>query len=260
MWNNADFLHFMYDNMIADVAFQPKINVWREETSVQLHGMSIRQELTIGDFRQQAADKYQLLADIARTHTQLRVLVRDVNNLPQELLQEQLAPYVDVQAYSETQGDLSWTKGEAVVLLDYPAVPLDKLVKQLRGAGVRKLFLLYKQQEYTAFMAGLPLHYPRREEMTVAYKLVMELLQRRSQLSLEELLTHYGEQLSENAIKIMAELGFVSLNNGIIKRNVIKRCQLEDSPLFVELQAKRQIIEAVANKNLRLSEYDLLRG
>ena len=260
MWNNADFLHFMYDNMIADVAFQPKINVWREETSVQLHGMSIRQELTLGDFRQQAADKYQLLADIARTHRQLRVLVRDVNNLPQELLQEQLAPYIDVQAYSEAQGDLPLNKGEAVVLLDYPVVPLDKLVKQLRGAGVKKLFLLYKQQEYTAFMAGLPLQYPRREEMTVAYKLVMELLQRRSQLSQEELLTHYGQQLSENAIKIMAELGFVSLNNGIIKRNVIKRCQLEDSPLFVELQARRQIIEAVANKNLRLSQYDLLRG
>ena len=80
------------------------------------------------------------------------------------------------------------------------------------------------------------------------------------ELALEQLLAEKSAQLSENAIKIMAELGFVSLNNGIIKRNIIKRCQLEDSPLYVALQQKRQALENIYKENLRLSQYDLLRG
>lgn len=260
MWNNADLLHFMYDSMIADVAFQPKINVWREETSVQLHAMSIRQELTIGDFRNHVADKYKLLQGLVRTHNLLKVYVRDAQHVPQELLQEQLAPFIRVESYPETNASSSVAAACPVVCLDYPPVPLDCLVKQLKRAGVKHIFLLYKQQELSALVASLPLCYPRREEMTMAYKLVMELLQHSGQLEVDKLLGAYGQQLSKNAIKIMAELGFVSLNNGIIKRNIIKRCQLEDSPLFVELQQQRQELEAIANKNLRLSQYDLLRG
>ena len=96
--------------------------------------------------------------------------------------------------------------------------------------------------------------------MAVSYKLVMELLAQRQELALDQLLAEKSAQLSENAIKIMAELGFVSLNNGIIKRNVIKRCQLEHSPLYVALQHKRQAFENIYKENLRLSQYDLLRG
>ena len=147
-----------------------------------------------------------------------------------------------------------------VVFLDFPELRLVELVKQLREQGVHSLYLLYKQQEEAALSARLPVLYPQREEMTVAYKLVMELLMQRQELALEQLLAEKSAQLSENAIKIMAELGFVSLNNGIIKRNVIKRCQLEHSPLYVALQQKRQAFENIYKENLRLSQYDLLRG
>ena len=88
----------------------------------------------------------------------------------------------------------------------------------------------------------------------------MELLQQRSELDLAWLLQKKQQELSENAIKIMAELGFVSLKNGIIRKNVIKRCQLEDSPLYVELQARRRDFENIYKENLRLTQYDLLRG
>ena len=52
----------------------------------------------------------------------------------------------------------------------------------------------------------------------------------------------------------------MSLNNGIIKRNIIKRCQLEDSQLYVSLQQERQLLENIYKENLRLSQHDLLRG
>lgn len=260
MWNNADLVRYMYDNMIADVAFQPKINVWREETSVQLHAMSIMQDLTIGDFRNHVTDKYQLLQSLVRTHNQLQVYVYDTQPMPEELQQE-LAPYIGLKHYPHELGsELLEAKAQSVALLDYPLLPLDAMVKRFRMDGVKHIYLLYKQDEYNDLLAKLLLQHPRREEMTMAYKLVMDLLQRQGQLALEDALINYGQQLSENAIKIMVELGFVSLNDGIIKRNVIKHCKLEDSPLFVELQQQRQELEAIANKNLRLSQYDLLRG
>ena len=144
--------------------------------------------------------------------------------------------------------------------MDFPELALQELVQKLREQAVHSLYLLYKQQEETDLFARLPLLYPQREEMTVAYKLVMELLSHRRELALTSLLQEKGNLLSENAIKIMAELGFVSLNNGIIKRNIIKRCQLEDSQLYVALQQERQLLENIYKENLRLSQHDLLRG
>ena len=261
MWNSSALLYFMYDSMIADVAFQPKINVWRDETTVQLHAVSIRQELSVGDFRTHLASKYQLLTALARTNNQLLVFVNDSSHIVPELEEPQLAPYIKLLAYNQLKAmDAAALQSSNVVFLDFPLEPLADMVKTLRQRGAQSLFLLYKQQDGGPLVEQLPLLYPDREGMTKAYRLVMELLQQRSELDLAWLLQKKQQELSENAIKIMAELGFVSLKNGIIRRNVIKRCQLEDSPLYVELQARRRDFENIYKENLRLTQYDLLRG
>ena len=258
MWNNAQLVHFMYDNMIADVAFQPKINVWHEETSVQLHTVSVRQEMSLGDFRSHLANKYVLLKALVRTHNQLQVFVNDLERIPEELKAPELAPYIELRAYAEINSASDF--GLNVVFLEFPRYSLGTLVKKLRKQGVRSLHLLYKQSEQAVLMEQLPLLYPQREEMATAYKLVMDKLQRERELDVKQFLESHKTQLSENAVKIMQDLGFVSLNNGIIKRNIIKRCQLEDSSLFVKLQAERRALENIYKENLRLSQYDLLRG
>ena len=258
MWNNAQLVHFMYDNMIADVAFQPKINVWHEETSVQLHTVSVRQEMSLGDFRSHLANKYVLLKALVRTHNQLQVFVNDLERIPEELKAPELAPYIELRAYAEINSASDF--GLNVVFLEFPRYSLGTLVKKLRKQGVRSLHLLYKQSEQAVLMEQLPLLYPQREEMATAYKLVMDKLQRERELDVKQFLEAHKTQLSKNAVKIMQELGFVSLNNGIIKRNIIKRCQLEDSSLFVKLQAERRALENIYKENLRLSQYDLLRG
>ena len=173
----------------------------------------------------------------------------------------QLAPYIELHAYAELQQEQGQpAAGQQVVFLDFPELALQELVQGLREQGVHNLYLLYKQQEEAVLRAQLPLLYPEREGMTKAYKLVMEGLQQQPALALTPFLEKHKQVLSENALKIMLELGFVSLNNGIIKRNIIKRCQLEDSPLYVALQQKRQALENIYKENLRLSQYDLLRG
>lgn len=259
MWNNAELLHFMYDNMIADVAFQPKINVWRDEATVQLHAVSIKQELSLGDFRNSAVNKWQLLTALSRVHNHLQVFVQ--NKLQAEaLIDKQLTAYVKFIEYRDLKNmaDRS-NSSDAVVLLDFPSISLLDLVKKLRHNKINKLYLLYKQQEGSLLLNELLINCPNREAMAVAYKRVMEEIAKQP-LHLTQVLECYADCVSENAVKIMAELGFITLKDDIIEKNIIKRCQLEDSPLYVRLQQQRQHLETIYKENLRLSQHDLLRG
>lgn len=257
MWNNADLLPFLFDNMIADVAFQPKINVWNNETSVQLHAVSIRQQLTIGDLRASREDKYALLAALARVYPQLTVYTEQPQKLAEAWSgkQQGLLPYLTVRSYSAWQEQ----SGGIAAFLDLPAVELRQLCQALSRQAVSNVLLLFQPRELDAALTQLALEHPNREGMAAAYKAVMEALRTDGQLNVEYLLQKY-RCISRNAIKIMAELGFITLNDGIIKKGVIKRCQLEDSPLYAALQQERQRLEAVYRENLRLSQYELLRG
>jgi single-stranded-DNA-specific exonuclease len=258
MWNNASFLHFMFDNMIADVAFQPRINVWREETKVQLQTVSIRQELCLGDFRTHGADKYRLLAALARTREQVDVFVDDLVSVPQELRQGAISSHLRFVTYAEQAQGLE--AGGCVALLDCPTLKLKQLVGELRKADIGQLYLFYKQREHDELCKRLELEQPRREGMTQAYKTLMGLLARRSQIELSAFLHDYEGIIGKNAVKIMNELGFITIKDDIIERSTVKRCQLEDSPLYARLQEQRKILEATYKENLYVSAYEILRG
>ena len=94
----------------------------------------------------------------------------------------------------------------------------------------------------------------------MAYKLVMHVLQSQTEVDCTRLISENSTQISENAVKIMEQLGFISYNNGIIKKGVIKRCSLEDAPLYVSLQQERAELERTMQENFKLSQHDLLRG
>ena len=108
-------------------------------------------------------------------------------------------------------------------------------------------------------MQRLALTHPDRDAMMQAYKLVMNALKMRTTVSVEELLSAHAEQISEQAVKIMEELGFISYNNGIIEKAAIKRCSLENAPLYVTLQQERERLEHIYKENYRLSQHELLR-
>jgi ssDNA-specific exonuclease RecJ len=88
----------------------------------------------------------------------------------------------------------------------------------------------------------------------------MGLLARRSQIELSAFLHDYEGIIGKNAVKIMNELGFITIKDDIIERSTVKRCQLEDSPLYARLQEQRKILEATYKENLYVSAYEILRG
>ena len=95
-------------------------------------------------------------------------------------------------------------------------------------------------------------------QMAVAYKNVMECLAKGS-IDKQSLMEQVGESVSENALLIMEELGFISLEAGLVAKGVIKKSSLDDSPLYRSLQQQRQQLMSCYLDNLRLSQHDLLR-
>lgn len=258
MWNNADLLPYLFDNMIADVAFQPKLNVWNNETSVQLHAVSIRQQLRLGDLRQSSDDKWRLLQGIARVHTNILAYADSIpkNNLQGVDGYIALASYNDCLMHTNTQIKAA----EEIVLVDLPPLPLRDVLQCLRAQGAEHVTLLFNQDDLLKELKRLQLTHPDREGMTLAYKLMMNALKEETDVDAEKFLTANHEQISEEAVKIMEQLGFISYNNGIIKKGAIKRCSLQDAPLYVELQQQRERLESIYRENIRLSQYELLRS
>lgn len=259
MWNNACLLPFLFDNMIADVAFLPKINTWNNEVSVQLHAVSLRQQLAVGDFRQSVDDKYRLLAACARTHRHMVAFVGGSSSLLKgdEALPASCRPYVSLRSYKELVLD---DNVEAVALLELPPCSLRKVVGALQAQGCERLLLLYKPADEAESLAALRVTNPDRDALAAVYQRLMQLLKQQPAIAVADFLRQ-NPWIGLNALKIMAQLDFITgVDNGIIKKGIIRRRSLEESPLFVELRQERQQLEGLLRDNMRLGQRDLLRG
>ncbi|MFR4382934.1 MAG: single-stranded-DNA-specific exonuclease RecJ [Phascolarctobacterium sp.] len=263
MWNSADLLPFLFESMLADVAFQPKINVWNNKTSVQLHAVGIKQELALGDLRQNLDDKWFTLQSLARVKEKVLVCLEDDSEVAVIKVrgQEQgLAKYLEFISYADllARKDVL-TPNLTVVLWQLPQVSLKSVLNKLQELKARVVFMLFNHQDENEFLRQLFMHCPDREAMAVAYKTVMQLLQEQTEVPLAVLCREYGDKVSPEAVKIMQELAFITVNDGIIKKGIIKRCALQDAPLFVKLQEKRASLEQSYKENLRMSQFELLR-
>ena len=254
MWNNAELLPVLFEGVVADVAFQPRLNVWNNERSVQLHVASVRQPLMLGDWRQSSEDKLDVLRALMRVNDRITIYAES-SIVASDLEKSELTPYFELRSYAGYEKYAAVQK--TVALLETPPCSLRELLNYCKRAGAEQLLLLFNEKEASQQLA---LTHPDREAMAVAYKLVMRVLQSQTEVDCTRLISENSTQISENAVKIMEQLGFISYNNGIIKKGVIKRCSLEDAPLYVSLQQERAELERTMQENFKLSQHDLLRG
>ena len=248
MWNKAELLPLLCENMVADVAFMPRINVWNNETSVQLHAVSLHQKWSVCDLRQSNDNKDRLLKGFVRVADKVAVYVNDKTTYAGYYEPE----YMEVLNYGEP------ATATMVVLYDLPKLPIKKLFKQLRKDDVDNIILLYNGSDRHVLEKQLLLNYPQREQMAVAYKNVMEYLAKGT-IDKKILLEQFADSVSENALLVMEELGFINLQDGVIAKGVIKKSSLDDSSLYRSLQQQRQQLLSCYLDNLRLSQHELLR-
>ena len=272
MWNKACLLPVLFDNMIADIAFQPKINEWRGEFSVQLRADAIRQRFTLGDLRHSGEDKQRLLEAFARIRDKVQVLVSSLDNAPQ--LEGELSRHVELLTYEQLMSQLMADKSsdkhhaeehgfelcESILLYDIPELQLKSLLTYFKKHGVNQVILLFTCRDMENAISKAYVDYPHRDAMTGAYRMVMGALEKQGQIKLDDLPNCFNGRVSVNALKIMEQLGFITINNGIIGKGVIRRCQLEDAPFYSSVQHKRQTLLNIYKENLHQSQHDLLRG
>lgn len=248
MWNKAELLPILCENMVADIAFMPRINEWNNETSVQLHAVALHQRWNVCDLRQSGDNKDRLLKGFVRTADAVSVLVND---------KDAYTGYRD-DAHMQVLNYGERGSAPTVVLYDLPKLPLKNIFKQLRKEKVATVVILFNAEDRFNLERQLHLAYPQREQMAVAYKIVMDCLNK-GITDKKDLLQQFGESLSENALLVMEELGFIHMQDGNIVKGIIKKSSLDDSPLYRSLQQKRQQLMNCYADNLRLSHHELLR-
>ena len=248
MWNKAELLPILCENMVADIAFMPRINEWNNETSVQLHAVALRQRWNVFDLRQSNDKKDKILQSFVRISDAVTVLVND---------KEAYVGYRD-DKHMQVVNYGEHITAPIVVLYDLPKLPLKNIFKQLRKEKAKTVVLLFNSNDRFVLEKQLYLHYPQREQMTVAYKNVMESLAK-GDTDKKTLLLNFADSVSENALLVMKELGFIYEQDGVLTKGIIKKSSLDDSPLYRSLQQERQQKLNCYFDNLRLSHHELLR-
>ena len=248
MWNRAELLPLLCDGMVADIAFMPRINVWNNETSVQLHAVALHQALNLWDLRQSNDNKDRLLQGVVRTNDKVAVYVND---------KTQYKGFMD-ETHMQLVNYGDSTNLPVALLYDLPKSSLRNIFKLLRKDKVETVVLLFNTTDRVKAEKLLALQNPQREQMALAYKIVMESL--KHGITDKEVLLEQNEAfVSENALLIMQELGFIKIAGDKISLGVIKKSSLDDSPLYCSLRTDREQILGFYYDNLRLSQHELLR-
>jgi ssDNA-specific exonuclease RecJ len=143
------------------------------------------------------------------------------------------------------------------LLYDLPKCSLRNIFKLLRKDKVETVVLLFNTADRVKAEKLLALENPQREQMALAYKIVMESL--KQGVTAKAVILEQNEAVSENALLIMEELGFIKIDGDNISLGVIKKSSLDDSPLYCSLRTDREQTLGFYYDNLRLSQHELLR-
>lgn len=250
MWNHADLMPLLYDGMLADIAFMPRINVWNGEKSVQLHALSVRQKIEICDLRKNTEDKNRIVEMFLRTADKLTVLVNEIaeqNCLP-------ISEHLQIRTYEDA------VVTEQVILYDLPERPLKEIISNLIGAGVKQAVLAFNRADREKAETLMRLQYPDRDSLAVVYKKIMGLLHEQPEIDAAKLLEEEHELICENSLQILQELEFIVRENNLLRIGTIRKCNLDESSLYVALQQQRAKLLEICMENMRISQYELLRA
>lgn len=98
MWNGAADLACLYNNAVVDLAFMPKLNVWKDKESVNLQVVDFDQALQVYDYRNCNVSKETVLKNILQTSKKTVIYVNNTDFAPGSV---SMMPDVQVLAYGE---------------------------------------------------------------------------------------------------------------------------------------------------------------
>lgn len=256
MWNSGAFLPYLCGGIEADIAFVPRINVFNNETSIQLHVLAIKKDVMLCDLRAASDDKLHVLKTFIRENDAVCICLSSFDGVLRRQLLEwdnNVERYVRFASYKNLPD--SFPQHEKVILYDLPEHRVDDILRDLVKNGAREIILLYNKRDYSAAYEHLRNASLDSVKMADAYKKVMSVLKAHGAVPMKQLLNEDDDPVLSAALQIMEELRFITVEGGFVSRgNIVKR-SLDESQLYSRLRKENKHMELNLRDNLSRSLY-----
>ena len=230
LWQEGGRLHHFYEGEEASVAFAPRLNTFRDKTTVDLEISAVEAPYTIIDWRQENRDKKTSLNIILQKYKKTVVYVQDnvtKNSLPKEL---------NVLTYGEPLPG----NPQAVVLYDAGAgTVLQEGRFPLKAGQKARLYLLFDREDLLEKRDYLRQTYPDVAGLRCCYVFLRRKLRERAACPVKELLTlrtPEGYPISRQVLQCFLELDLLHETGNHILLGSMQKKNMEDSPTFQQMQ------------------------
>lgn len=249
MWQGAEYLDCLYNNAKADIAFRPRINVFNNTENLNLEVLTFRMELELYDWRQ-TEDKETVLRQLLGQDKMYTVFIDPQSSQPRHL---SAYPNVRLRRY----GELCDVTEKELIFYDLPEMDVFRPELFPVTAGYRgTLYLLYNYNDLISARESMERQYPGREHLADAYRFVHRLLTEQGRVAIDTLRQQAEAQkvgLTDQDLRIFAELDFFRFQAGELLMGNTERRQLEDSPTYRSLQKEKEAQNEIWQNNLRLT-------
>lgn len=253
VWHQPEFAKVLdTQGTVADIAFQPFVNEWNNNVSVQLNVLTMVPKLAVFDFRHGEKDKLKVLGELVHGESNLEVLVNGDKDVCRDVFARHLGnnlQYLSIRNYNE----LDFVGGTTVVLYDLPQVQVRELIRNL-PAQVKRMIILYNNEDYKLFFAS----HPDLNSMRSIYLFYRGIFDKNGSFNYKSLISE-NSNLHIAGLQVLQELGLVELDGDMVKDMKFVKVDIASSPLFLSLNETRQKYSKICSENLRISRYDLLR-
>lgn len=230
LWQEGGRLHHIYAGEEAALAFAPRLNTFRDKTTVDLEVSAIEAPYTIVDWRQENRDKKTSLNIILQKYKKTVVYLQD------SVTRDALPEGVRTLEY----GDPVPGYPDAVVLYDVGAGRvLQEDYFPLKASQPSRLYLLYNREDVLARRDALRKLYPDIPGLRCCYVFLRKLLRERGGCTYQELVqlrSPEGYPISQQVLQCFRELELLQEAGHHILLGTTQKRNMEDSPTFQEMQ------------------------
>ena len=250
MWQGAQYQFCLCNNAQADLAFKPRINFFNNTESINLDIVAFRMDMELHDYRRNSEFKETVLARLLHSGQRFTVFINQ--NSKEEA---ELASYTNVKI--RYYGEQCEAAEQQIIFYELPEEDIFQWGKfPVYGNSGTALYILYNMDDLYMQKNRLQEDYPDRNHLADAYRLIKRVLQSQAVAKLDQLkyqAEKYQLHLKEHDLRIFRELDFFRIQGDNLMMGSTERRQLEASPTYTELCAKKDALLEIYHNSLRIA-------
>ena len=250
MWQGAQYQFCLCNNAQADIAFKPRINFFNNTESINLDIVAFRMDMELHDYRRNSEFKETVLARLLHSGQQFTVFINQNSKEEAELAS---CANVKIRYY----GEQCEASEKQIIFYELPEENIFQWGKfPVYGNGGTVLYILYNMDDLYMQKKRLQEEYPDRNHLVDAYRLIKRVLQSQAVAKLDQL-KYQAEKhqlcLKEHDLRIFCELDFFRIEGDNLMMGSMERKQLEASPTYIGLCAKKDTLLEMYHNSLRIA-------